>query len=84
MLDPGYMHSFSVTENFYILIEQPLCINVPKLVKSLVSSSDALLDGMVWYGDSPSLFHIIPKDKSKRWEGEKYTFQSDAFFFLHT
>ena len=84
MLDPGYMHSFSITENYYILIEQPFCINVPKIVKSLVSSEGALVDGMVWHGDSPSLFHIIPKDKSKSWPGKKFTFQSDAFFFLHT
>jgi len=84
MLDPGYMHSFSITENYYIVIEQPLTINLPKLVKSLVSADGAIIDGMFWHGESPTLFHIIPKDKSKIWGGEKFTFQCDAFFFLHT
>ena len=84
MLKPAYMHSFSVTENYYILIEQPLSINVPKLARSLASSNDALIDSMVWDGDAPSIFHIIPKDKEKYWPGRKFTFQSDAFFFLHT
>ena len=84
LLDPGYMHSFSITQNYYIIIEQPLSINLPRLAKSLISSEGAVIDGMVWHGDSPSIFHVIPKDKSKRWQGERYTFQSDAFFFLHT
>ena len=84
MLDPGYMHSFSITENYYIIIEQPLTINLPKLVKSLVSADGAVIDGMFWHGESPTLFHIIPKDKSKIWGGEKFTFQCNAFFFLHT
>ena len=84
MLDPGYMHSFSVTENYYILIEQPLCVNVPKLIKSFLSSNDALIDGMVWHGKSPTLFHIIPKDNSIDFPGKKLVYQSDAMFFTHT
>ena len=83
-LDPGYMHSFSITENYYIIIEQPLTINLPKLVKSLVSADGAVIDGMFWHGDAPCIFHIIPKDRSKLWAGQRYTFQSDGFFFLHT
>ena len=83
-LDPGYMHSFSITKNYYIIIEQPLSINLPRLAKSLVSAGDAVIDGMSWHGDYPSLYHIVPKDKSKSWPGERYSFQSDAFFFLHT
>ena len=84
ILDPGYMHSFSITENYYIIIEQPLTINLPKLAKSLVSADGAVIDGMFWHGDAPSIFHIIPKDTSKKWPGQRYTFQSDGFFFLHT
>ena len=36
-MSPGYMHSFSVTDNYYVLIEQPLCINIPKMARSLLS-----------------------------------------------
>lgn len=35
-LDPGYMHSFAVTENYFVLIEQPMTVNVVKLLKSCV------------------------------------------------
>lgn len=33
LLEPGYMHSFSVTENYFILIEQPLTVNAPTLAR---------------------------------------------------
>ena len=33
-LNPGYMHSFAVTENYFVLIEQPLCINITKMAKA--------------------------------------------------
>ena len=66
-LNPGYMHSFAVTDNYYVLIEQPLCINVPKMAKSLLSTDKAVIDGMVWYGDTEStLIHAVPKNKSSK------------------
>ena len=83
-LNPSYMHSFSVTENYYILIEQPLCVNVPKLVKSMLSSNGAVIDGMVWYEEAPTIFHVIPKTNAKTSTGKTMVYQSDAFFFLHT
>ncbi len=33
LLEPGYMHSFAVTENYIILIEQPLTVHAPSLAK---------------------------------------------------
>jgi carotenoid isomerooxygenase len=33
MFEPGYMHSFAVTENYFILVEQPLTIHAPSLAK---------------------------------------------------
>ena len=33
MLEPGYMHSFAVTENYFILIEQPMTVHAPTLAK---------------------------------------------------
>ena len=35
MLEPGYMHSFAVTENYYILIEQPMTVHAPTLAKGM-------------------------------------------------
>ena len=33
LMEPGYMHSFAVTENYFILIEQPLTVHAPTLAK---------------------------------------------------
>ena len=38
-MDPGYMHSFGMTDNYFILIEQPLTINVPGLVSGISTLS---------------------------------------------
>ena len=31
-LHPGYFHSFAMTENYYVLVEMPLVISVPKIL----------------------------------------------------
>ena len=33
LLEPGYMHSFAITENYYILVEQPMTVHAPSLAK---------------------------------------------------
>ena len=38
LFEPGYMHSFAVTENYFILIEQPLTIHAPSLAKGKLGS----------------------------------------------
>ena len=37
MLEPGYMHSFAVTDNYFILIEQPLTVHAPTLAKGTIT-----------------------------------------------
>ena len=36
IFEPGYMHSFAITENYIILIEQPLTIDVMALAKGMI------------------------------------------------
>ena len=33
LLEPGYMHSFAITENYYILVEQPMTVHAPSLAR---------------------------------------------------
>ena len=42
MFEPGYMHSFSATENYFVLIEQPLTIHAPALAKGEPACSRGL------------------------------------------
>lgn len=37
MKEPSYMHSFSITESFYVLIEQPLTVSLKSVCGSILS-----------------------------------------------
>ena len=49
-LYPSYYHSFSMTENYFIFIEQPLVISVPTLALSHLKGS-SYCDSIVWRPD---------------------------------
>ena len=34
MFCPSYMHSFGITENYFVIIEQPLSITVPRMIST--------------------------------------------------
>ena len=36
MFHPSYMHSFSVTENYFVMIEQPLTVSVTGILSALM------------------------------------------------
>jgi hypothetical protein len=50
-LSPSYMHSFSVTENYFVLIEQPLVVSMTKAAKVHLTHK-ALVDTLQWYNES--------------------------------
>ncbi|GLG92461.1 Carotenoid isomerooxygenase [Gryllus bimaculatus] len=45
---PGYMHTFGFTENFFVVVEQPLSVSVPAMVKNHVTSSP-MAASFRWY-----------------------------------
>ena len=77
---PSYMHSFSVTENYFVLIEQPLTVSVAAVVSALVKGR-SLSSSLRWDGKRDVKFHLINKHTKKKYP-IKYV--SKAFFFLHT
>jgi hypothetical protein len=46
-LNPAYYHSFSITDNYYIFIEQPLVISVPTLAMSQINGK-SYADCLTW------------------------------------
>jgi carotenoid cleavage dioxygenase-like enzyme len=46
-LNPAYYHSFSITENYYIFIEQPLVLSVPTLAMSHITGK-SYSDCLTW------------------------------------
>ncbi|XP_046387976.1 carotenoid isomerooxygenase-like isoform X2 [Ischnura elegans] len=77
-LHPGYMHSFGVTENFFIIVEQPLSISVPETVLTTLLN-EAMASSFRWYQDKPTLIHLMDRKTGKLYA----TYSSDSFFYLH-
>ena len=50
--NPSYMHTFAVTNNFIILIEQSLCISLTQIVR-ITMTHGPMTDALVWYGREP-------------------------------
>ena len=78
--NPSYMHSFSVTENFYVLIEQPLSVSVTKAASAMIKGRP-LSSALSWDGNTDVKFHLINKKTGRKFP---IKFVSKAFFFLHT
>lgn len=78
-MNPSYMHSFALTENYYIVIEQPLSISIVKSFKARFFKRP-LASIFEWYKNESTIFHVIRRDGS----GDRYTFRSYPFFYLHT
>ena len=80
ILHPSYMHSFSVSQNYYVLIEQPLCVSVTAIL-SAIFKGKSLSSALSWDPNRDVVFHLINKHTQKE-QSIKYV--SKAFFFLHT
>nr|XP_014089989.1 carotenoid isomerooxygenase isoform X1 [Bactrocera oleae] len=77
-LHPGYMHTFGITEHFFVIVEQPLSVSLTEFVKANLSNQQ-LAACLKWFEDKPTLFHLLDRETGKL----RYTFQSEAFFYLH-
>ncbi|XP_055954944.1 beta,beta-carotene 15,15'-dioxygenase-like [Patella vulgata] len=59
-LKPSYIHSFFMTENFYIYIEQPLVINALKVASAEIRQLP-MSDCLEWRKDLKTRFHIVDR-----------------------
>lgn len=71
----SYIHSFSVTENFIILVEYPL------LVKpiDIVLKGGGYISQFEWDQNQKTHFHVISRNEGKRLR----SFECDPFFSFH-
>lgn len=76
----SYTHSFFVTENFIIFVEQPLLVNGYKLA-TCTPKGRPLADCLEWLDMEPTRFHVIHKDSGNL---RKDKYHSKAFYFFHT
>lgn len=76
---PSYIHSFGMTENYFIVIEQPLAISVPGLLKSRYLKN-TFLSNLKWLSDQLTYIYIVERETGNL----VHTFHAEAFFYFHT
>ncbi|KAH8406990.1 hypothetical protein KR222_003339 [Zaprionus bogoriensis] len=77
-LHPGYMHTFGLTEHYFVIVEQPLSVSLTEYIKAQLYNQN-LSACLKWYEDKPTLFHLIERATGKLVQ----SYESEAFFYLH-
>jgi hypothetical protein len=49
-MHPCYMHTFGITENFFVIVEQPLSVSVPAMVRNTFSG-EPMIANLKWFPD---------------------------------
>ncbi|CAL4147026.1 unnamed protein product, partial [Meganyctiphanes norvegica] len=77
--NPAYFHSFGITENFFIIGETPLVMDVKK-VPGLALMTASPADLMTWHGNEKTRFRVI-----RRGTGDEVPIKyfTDAYFAFH-
>lgn len=58
-LHPGYMHSFGGTASYWVLVEQPLSVSVPAMVRGQLSG-EPMAGSLRWFPEHPvSTCHAV-------------------------
>lgn len=72
------MHTFGITKNFFVIIEQPLSISVVRSLK-VKFFNNPMASSFKWFGNENTVFYLLSRKTGEL----QYTFHAEAFFFLH-
>ncbi|KAL0129067.1 hypothetical protein PUN28_004036 [Cardiocondyla obscurior] len=78
MLNPSYMHSFGITDNFFIIVEQPLSISFVKMTMNHFKQ-EPMINSFKWHDNESTLIHVL----SRKTGQVVNTFVAETFFYLH-
>lgn len=76
--NPGYMHTFGITENYFIIVEQPLAVSVTSAIKATLTN-EPLITSLKWFAEKQTYFYVVSRETGEL----VHTFCSEAFFYLH-
>ncbi|XP_045533325.1 carotenoid isomerooxygenase-like [Pieris brassicae] len=76
-IHPCYMHSFGMSENYFVLIEQPLALSISKYLKCQING-DAYVSALNWYSEYET--HIVTVS---RIDGTTKRYRTATIFILH-
>ncbi|GJQ76203.1 putative retinal pigment epithelial membrane protein [Trypoxylus dichotomus] len=75
---PSYMHTFGITENYFVIVEQPLSISIADLAKCKYYN-DPLIGAFTWFHKEKAKINILSRQTGK----PLHSFLTDSFFYLH-
>lgn len=75
---PSYMHTFSMTENYFIIVEQPLSVSLPSVVKSNLKN-EPMCSSFKWFADAQTFIYLICRKRGHLYR----TYKTDPIFYLH-
>ncbi|PKK19849.1 beta-carotene oxygenase 2, transcript variant X1 [Columba livia] len=71
-LKPSYYHSFGMSENYIIFIEQPIKLNLLQIITSKLRGK-AIVDGISWEPQYNTCFHVVNKHTGEVLPGQWYS-----------
>ncbi|CAL8111657.1 unnamed protein product [Orchesella dallaii] len=77
----SFMHSFGMTKNYLIFIEQPYVINAGKVLGSVLAKATPISDWLEWREDLINRFFIVEKATGKVLKADVVA--DINFFYLH-
>lgn len=78
--EPSYMHSFSITSSYFVLIEQPLTVSFKTIFGSLLKGKP-IVHALKWRPEKKTRIRLISRTTGMEVQTQYVT---EAFFFLHT
>lgn len=76
--NPGYMHTFGITEHYFVIVEQPLAVSVTSAIKASLTN-EPLISSLKWFAEKQTYFYVVDRESGQLVR----TFTSEAFFYLH-
>ncbi|XP_075974072.1 neither inactivation nor afterpotential B [Anticarsia gemmatalis] len=77
-LHPSYMHTFGVTENYFVIVEQPLSVSLYGLMRMMVNN-EPLANSLQWFPEYETHIVLLSRETGK----EVKRFRTETLFYLH-
>lgn len=78
-LSPCYYHSFAMTENYFIMVEQPLYLSLPRMAW-VHFISGTYSEAMTWDVNTPCRFHVVRRSDGQLLDT---SYIASPFFVFH-
>ncbi|XP_076763521.1 neither inactivation nor afterpotential B [Xylocopa sonorina] len=78
LLNPSYMHTFGVTKNYFVIVEQPLAVSLATIISCKMTQQPTRA-ALKWHEGQSTLIHVISRETGS----VERIFIAEAFFYLH-